>query len=531
MTGGATAFGTRLTGCRRSAGLTQQELADRSGLSIRAISNLELGRTRSPHPTTVHRLAEALGLHGDSRAEFLAAAGRRLSGSTAGPVPQYQPARAGAGPGQQDRTQLLADHSQVPRQLPAAVPDFTGRAAELAALDAVLDAAGPGRPARVAVAVIDGPPGVGKTALAVRWAQKAAVGFPDGQLYVNLRGFGSPEEVVPAGTAVRRFLHALGMPAAGIPADLESQAGLYRSLLAGKRVLIVADNARDPGQVRPLLPGSPGCAVLVTSRNRLIGLAAEGARMITLDVLADGEARELLARRIGAGRAEVEPDAVGELARLCGWLPLALAVPAARAAVRPATPLAAVAAGLEGAASRLEALTTGDPVTDVRTVFSWSCQHLGDGSARLFRLLGIHPGPDLTAPAAAALLDAGQDGGRAALDALVMASLAVEHVPGRYSLHDLLRAYAAEQAAAHEPAAGREAVIQRMLGYYLHTSHTAALLLNPHRVPAVALPAPCPGVAPERLDDHQQALAWFEAEHQVLFGCVSIAAGPPPASG
>ena len=516
MTGEEAAFGTRLTRCRRSAGLTQQELADRSGLSIRAIGNLELGRTRTPHPGTVQRLAEALGLHGDARAEFLAAAGRRLGGSAAGPVRPAQPGRP----------QPLADLRQataaVPRQLPAAVPDFTGRVAELAALDAVLDATGP---ARVPVAVIDGPPGVGKTALALCWAHRAASTFPDGQLYVNLHGFGSPEDVVPATAAVRGLLYALGMPAAGIPADLESQAGLYRSLLAGRRVLIVADNARDAGQVRPLLPGSAGCAVLVTSRNQLIGLAAEGARLITLDVLADGEARELLARRIGAGRAGAEPGAVGELARLCGRLPLALAVAAARAAVRPATPLAAVAAGLAGAASRLGALTTGDPVTDVRTVFSWSCQHLGDGPARLFRLLGIHPGPDLTAPAAAALLGAGEDGGRAALDALVMASLAVEHVPGRYGLHDLLRAYAAEQAAAHEPAAGRDAVIQRMLGYYLHTSHTAALLLNPHRAPAVTLPAPGPDVAPERLGDPQQALAWFEAEHQVLLGCVSIAAG------
>ena len=413
----------------------------------------------------------------------------------------------------------------APRQLPAAVPHFAGRVAELAALHAVLDAARPGRAPAVAVAAIDGPPGVGKTALAVRWGHQAATEFPDGQLYVNLRGFGSPDEVIPAGTVICGFLDALGIPAGRIPPDPESQAGLYRSLLAGKRVLIVADNARDAGQVRPLLPGSPGCVMLVTSRNRLIGLAAaEGARLITLDVLPDGEARELLTRRIGARRARAEPGAVRELARLCGRLPLALAVAAARATARPAVPLAAVAAELACAASRLGALQTGDPVTDVRTVFSWSCQHLGQEPARLFRLLGIHPGPDITAPAAAALLGTGQDRARAALDALAMANLAAEHVPRRYCLHDLLRAYAAEQAAGHESAAERLAAVQRVLDYYLHTSHAAALLLNPHRVSVPALTPPRPGVAPGRLNGHEQALAWFDAEHQVLLGCVSLAA-------
>ncbi len=249
MTGKGAAFGTRLSACRRSAGLTQQELAGRSGLSIRAISNLELGRARSPHPDTAHRLADALGLHGYAREGFLVAAGRRLGGGAADPVPGDRPTSAGGGPVQQDGSPLVADRSQVPvqapRQLPAAVPLFTGRVTELAVLNAVLDAARLGRAAAVAVAAIDGPPGVGKTALAVRWAHQAAAEFPDGQLYVNLRGFGSPDEIAPAGMAIRGFLDALGIPAGRIPPDPESQAGLYRSLLAGKRVLIVADNARD----------------------------------------------------------------------------------------------------------------------------------------------------------------------------------------------------------------------------------------------------------------------------------------------
>jgi tetratricopeptide (TPR) repeat protein len=508
--------------------MTQQELADRSGLSVRAISNLELGRVRTPHPDTVHRLANALGLHGDARAGFLAAARRRLNGSAADSVPGARPPQTGGGPVPQGGTPLVAGRNRaldvVPRQVPAPVPHFTGRVTELAVLDAVLDAARPGCSAVVAVAVIDGPPGVGKTALAVRWAHQAATEFPDGQLYVNLRGFGSPDEIMPTGTAIRRFLDALGIPAERIPPDPEAQAALYRSLLAGKRVLIVADNARDAGQIRPLLPGSPGCIVVVTSRNRLIGLAAEGAQLVTLDVLPDDKARELLTRRIGTTRAEAEPDAVRELARLCGRLPLALAVAAARATARPAMPLAALAAELAGTASRLAALQTGDPVTDVRTVFSWSCQHLDPEPARLFRQLGVHPGPDITAAAAAALLGIRPDGARAALDALAMANLATEHAPGRYSLHDLLRAYAAEQATEHEPLAERRVAIQRVLDYYLHTSHAAALLLNPHRVSVPVLPPPRPGVAPEPLDGHQQALAWFEAEHQVLLGCVSLAA-------
>jgi DNA-binding SARP family transcriptional activator/tetratricopeptide (TPR) repeat protein len=410
----------------------------------------------------------------------------------------------------------------VPRQLPAAVRHFTGRRAELAELTALLDAAG-GDGTAVVIAAIDGAPGIGKTALAVDWAHQVATDFPDGQLYVNLQGFDPSGEIVLPGTAIRGFLDAFGIPAERVPPSEMSQAALYRSLLAGKRVLIVADNARDAGQVRPLLPGSPGCLVVVTSRARLTGLAAaEGARLLTLDVLPTGEARDLLARRIGARRARAEPGAVEQLARLCGRLPLALTVAAARAAGRPQMPLAAAAAELAGAASRLQALETGDPVTDVRTVFSWSCQHLEQLPARMFRLLGVHPGPDITIPAAAALLHVTQDDARAALGALAMANLVEEHNPGRLALHDLLRAYAAEQAAEHEPQAGRQAAIGRVLDYYLHTSHAAALLLDPSREP-VTLAPPQPGVTPEPLASSQHALAWFEAEHRVLISVIATA--------
>jgi hypothetical protein len=235
----------------------------------------------------------------------------------------------------------------------------------------------------VVISAIDGAPGIGKTALAIYWAHQVAADFPDGQLYVNLRGFDPSGEIVGSGTAIRGFLDAFQVPAERLPPSQESRAALYRSLLADKRALIVLDNARDAQQVRSLLPGSPGCLVVVTSRARLTGLAAaEGARLVTLDVLSAGEARELLTCRIGTTRARAEPGAVDELARLCGRLPLALTVAAARAVARPRMSLAAAAAELNDAVGRLRALETGDPVTNVRTVFSWSCQNLDDLPAR-----------------------------------------------------------------------------------------------------------------------------------------------------
>jgi len=410
----------------------------------------------------------------------------------------------------------------VPRQLPAAVPHFTGRKTGLAELTAWQHAARADGTALVAV--IDGAPGIGKTALAVHWANQRAAEFPDGQLYVNLRGFDPSGEATPAGTAIRGFLDAFQVPAERIPHSQESQAALYRSLLAGKRVLIVVDNAREAGQVRPLLPGSPGCIVVITSRARLTGLAAaEGARLLTLDVLSANEARELLTSRIGAVRAQAEPGAVDELARLCGRLPLALTVAAARAAARPRTPLAVVSAELADTDGRLHALETADPVTSVRTVFSWSYQNLDEGPARMFRLLGVHPGPDVTVQAAAALAQVPPGLARTAIQTLTMANLLEEHVPGRFTFHDLLRAYAAGQAAALEAEAERHAAVHRVLSYYLHTSHAAALLLEPSREP-VTLAPPQPGVTPEHLATSQQALAWFGAEHRVLISAVTLAA-------
>src|SRR6202034_1269213 len=320
--------------------------------------------------------------HGKQRAT-----GKRpaVTGRPAAKVP------APAEPVDPDRTRLPA-----PVMLPATVPGFTGRARELRALSGLL----PRPDGPVLITAIAGPAGVGKTALAVHWARRAAADFPDGQLYVNLRGFG-PADPLPPAEALRAFLDALGVPAARLPATLDGRQALYRSLLDGRRMLIVLDNARDPAQVRPLLPATPTAMVLITSRSELAGLvASDGARTLTLDVLSGTEAYQLIAARLGEPRLAAEPEAADELIGLCARLPLALAITAARAVAHPGFTLAALTAELRDAKGRLDALSTGEDATDVRAVLSWSYQNLQPPAARMFRLLGLHPGPEITAAAA-----------------------------------------------------------------------------------------------------------------------------------
>ena len=434
------------------------------------------------------------------------------------PTPPAGGSATGRRPAPRARDHGDADE-QGPGLLPSAVPDFTGRAAELAELSALRS-----RPVcPVGITAIGGTAGVGKTALAVHWARQAASRFPDGQLYANLRGFGPAEPLHP-GEALRAFLDALGVPAAQIPAGLEARHALYRSLLEDKKVLILLDNARDPAQVRPLLPGTPDAQVLITSRNELASLVVtDGAAQISLDVLTTEEARQMLAARLGPGRVADEPQAAGELIGLCARLPLALAITAARAAAHPGFTLAALAAELRDARGRLDALSTGEEATDVRAVLSWSYQYLPAPAARMFRLLGLHPGPDITAEAAASLGALPVPEARRLLRELARSHLLTEPAPGRFGFHDLLRAYAAEQAAAVDTPADRRAATVRVLDHYLHTAHAAALLLNPSREPVLVSP-PGPGVAPERLADHQQALAWFTAEHHVLLAVIALAA-------
>ena len=411
----------------------------------------------------------------------------------------------------------------MPRQLPATPAQFIDRAAELAKLDDLTaQTAEPDGEAQVRAVV--GLPGVGKSALATVWAHRAAGHFPDGQLYVNLKGFGPAGRPVLSEQAIRGFLQALGVPSAEIPESPDAQAALYRSVLAGKRVLVVLDNARDADQVRPLLPGSGRCAVVVTSRDRLDGLVATvGARILTLDVMSEAESRELIVRRLGAARAKAEPEAVADLARLCAGLPLGLAIVAARAAARPGFRLAALSAELGGGDARLDALETADTTSSVREVFSWSYRQLSQPAALMFRLLGLHPGPDITVAAAASLGGTGRTQARRALAELTGAHLLTEHVPGRFTGHDLLRAYAAELTAEGESQADRDLARRRLGDHYLHTAAAAGRRLCPAR-PTVVLGAAQPGTVPEKFASYAEALGWFSAEHQVLLAVADAAA-------
>jgi tetratricopeptide (TPR) repeat protein/DNA-binding XRE family transcriptional regulator len=491
-------FGDIVRGHRRRLGLSQQELADKSGVTVRGLRKIESGQIATPRPVTVRLLADAFGLVGADRDQFCAAA-------------QPQP----AGPPHPATT--------APAQLPADVAGFAGRTGPLRELDALLDAA-VRQPTAVVITAIAGTAGVGKTALAVHWSHQVRGRFPDGQLYVNLRGFDPADTVMAPAEAIRRFLDALAVPPQRIPADPGTQADLYRTLLADKQVLVVLDNARNPDQVRPLLPGAPGCLVLVTSRNQLASLgAAEGAHHLDLDLLTVGEARDLLTRRLGPARVAAEPGPVDEIIALCARLPLALAIVAANAEVRKHQPLAVFAGQLRDSRDRLGVLSTGDaPATDVRAVFSWSYHTLTADAARLFRLMGLHPGADLSTPAAASLAAGPVERVRALLAELTRANLLTEPTPGRYSYHDLLHAYATHLANTTDTDQQRHAATRRILDHYLHTAHTAARLLQPARDP-ITLTPPQPGVTPEHPANHEQALEWFTTEHAVLLATVDHA--------
>ncbi|MBE1489828.1 AfsR/SARP family transcriptional regulator [Plantactinospora soyae] len=411
----------------------------------------------------------------------------------------------------------------TPAQLPPDTAGFTGREDELRHLDQLLVAAtGPARTA--VISAIGGTAGIGKTTLALHWAHQVANRFDDGQLYVNLRGFDPTGSPVTPVEAVRGFLDAFEVPPERIPGGLDAQVGLYRSLLAGRRVLLVLDNARDAEQVRPLLPGAPGCVAVVTSRNQLAGLVVgAGAHPLTVGLPSVAEARDLLARRVGAARVTAAPKAVDEIITLCARLPLALSIVAARAAANPRFGLGVLAGELAGAPGRLDEFTGADPATNARTVFSWSYHQLSPAAARLFRLIGLHPGPDLAAPAAASLAGLTPAAARPVLDELTRAHLVSQHTPGRYVFHDLLRAYAREQAEGTDSEDERRAAVHRLLDHYLRSAATAVLVLDPPRDP-ITLAVPHPDVTPERVTEHGQALAWFTAEHAVLLAAIDQAA-------
>ncbi|HWO67179.1 MAG TPA: BTAD domain-containing putative transcriptional regulator [Umezawaea sp.] len=407
----------------------------------------------------------------------------------------------------------------VPAQLPVDVFGFTGRARHLKELDEVL----PGGAGTV-VTTIAGTAGIGKTALAVHWGQRVRHHFPEGQLYADLRGFDPDGSPMRPAEVLLGFLEALDVPPPRVPVGLAARSALYRSLLADRRVLVVLDNARDADQVRPLLPGSRDCLVVVTSRRVLSGLvAAEGARPVVLDLFDPAEAQQMLARRLGRERLAAEPDAVDEIIGRCASLPLALAVVAARAAVHPDFPLASLADELRAAQGSLDALGSDDPTTDVRAVFSWSYQQLSDPARRLFRLLGLHPCPDVTVRAAASLSGLPVDRTRMLLAELASACLVTARAPGRYASHDLLRAYAAELARGRDTAEQRREALHRLFDHYLHGARAADRLLDAHRDP-ITFPPVRPGVVVDEPADHDQAMRWLADELAGILAVVERAA-------
>jgi tetratricopeptide (TPR) repeat protein len=510
----------RLTPAERDFYVELRRLVDAAGLSFRALeeststtrsdsgessfySKSQWGRWLNgqslPPRKAVRRLAEKLARE-DIEAEHLVDMWGRAF------VPNEYPQEPG--------TALVR-----PRQLPVTPQHFIGRTRQLETLTRLVDQAMESTGATVIV--IEGTAGVGKTTLANQFGHRICDRFPDGQLYVNMRGFDETGRPMTDGEALRGFLDALGVSQEPHSAAVDDQAALYRSVLAGRRVLVILDNASDAGQVRRLLPGAPGCLVLVTSRNQLTGLAAEGAHVLRLDPFTMEEARDLLDRRLGSGRVLAEPQAAEELTGLCARLPLALSVAAAYAAAHPDFPLATIAS--EFRSRGLDLLDTGDAATTTRTVFAQSYHHLSEDAARMFRLLGIHPGPDIGLSAAASLAAVPVENARKALDELVRAYLMVEHQPGRFTFHDLLRAYAAEQARVQESADGLEEAVRRLLDYYLRAMHAGERLIYSVRL-KVELPQPVPGSLAESFGTSEQALAFCRTERHVIQALVTNAA-------
>jgi DNA-binding SARP family transcriptional activator/Tfp pilus assembly protein PilF len=424
---------------------------------------------------------------------------------------------------------LAARPVVVPRELPADVTAFTGREVELAELDFLLPAAGqePGaEPGPVVISAVAGTAGVGKTTLAVRWAHRVAGQFPDGQLYVNLRGYDPGQPVTP-NEALARFLRALGVADVDIPLEEAERAARYRSLAATKRLLVVLDNAATEDQVRPLLPGSGSVMVVVTSRDSLPGLVAvDGAHRLDLDLLPQDEAVALLSALIGR-RAGADQAATEALAGLCARLPLALRVAAELAAARPGAPLAELVDELASERNRLGLLDAGgDARGAVASVFSWSYNHLPADAAQLFRLLGTHPGADWDLYATAALTaSTSLTQARRTLAELARAHLVQPAAsPGRHQMHDLLRAYAASLAATSDSDEARQAALTRLFDYYLATCAAATDCLSP--VDRTWRPDPPPTTTPTpQLSGPAPAQAWLNAELPTLVKVAEYTAG------
>lgn len=414
-----------------------------------------------------------------------------------------------------------AGSEQVGRNfLPGDVADFTGRSEETAAL---LDTVGSGTLARVVtISALDGMAGIGKTTLAVHVAHLLSATHRGGQLFVDLHGYTPGREPLDPSVALHRLLSQLGIDPGGIPHELEDRTALWRAETAGRRAVILLDNAASVQQVRPLLPGGGTCTVLITSRRRLVGL--EGASVLSVKVMNVPDAVELFDRIAGADRTSGQRDAVVEVVGLCGFLPLAIRIAATRLRHRPAWSVADLVDRLRDQQRRLAELSSSHLA--VAAAFALSFQQLGESAQGMFRRLGLHPGPDVDVPAAAALAGVSVDEAERLLEELLDAHLLDQHTVGRYTFHDLLRAFAADKVANDESAQARTDATRRMIDFYLHSAYGAgALTYASHPTwPRLRLAEPGPGVTPVELTERQQALLWYAREYQVLIGIISRAA-------
>ena len=401
----------------------------------------------------------------------------------------------------------------VPRQLPPVSAGFIGRVGNLGALDALAAARlKPDSPTMLCT--IAGAGGMGKTWLALQWAHRNVDRFPDGQLFVDLRGFDPSDHPMSAEAALRGFLQALGVEHAALPTGLDAQVGLYRSLLAERRVLVIADNAADTAQILPLVPGGSSCAMLVTSRIQLTGLVCSyGAHPVTIDVLSHGEARSLFTDRVGRDRIAAEPAAVTEILDYCAGLPLALSILAGRLLASSCLSLARLAQELRGAGVSM--LDDGDRLASLAEVFDCSYRALALDQARALCLLAVAPGPDIGLQAAASLLGLSVAQTGTTLNGLTRASLVDQDAAGRYRMHDLVRELATARAVRCLAADDRDDALRRHAEFYLHTAFAGDRRLSPNRHP-IGLAPPVPGVVPLELSDDTSVLAWFDAEHSCL---------------
>ncbi|MGA4842336.1 helix-turn-helix domain-containing protein [Streptomyces sp. G45] len=488
----ATPFGAAMKRRRGKAGMSLRTLAARANYTPGWLSKLENGRGL-PTVEAARILDTVLGADGEL--VELARAGREPGG-----------------PGQ-----------PRPAQLPPAVGGFTGRLRELRQLDALLAEAE--RDGTVLLAAFDGPPGAGKSAVTVHWAHRVAPRFPGGVLFTDLQAQSPDGRRAPAARVLEQFLVALGVPAKDIPPEQEQRAALFRSLAHGRPLLVVLDNAADSQHVRPLLVGASGCAVVITSRRRLTGLAAStGARRISLGPLTADESYGLLSTVIGEARADAEATAVRELARQCDHLPLALRIAAERLATYPHRTVADAVAELADDALRLDALADrDDPHLGIRSVFLCSYRELDEPTARAFRLLGLHPASTVTAHAAAALLGRSLPAARHVLESLATVHLLEETGHDRYRFHDLLRDYAAERALAEEAEPDRAAAVERLAAWYTYTVEAASRALAPQREVERLGETP-PGVPPMDFASPDEARAWCDATAEEIVPMVALAA-------